>query len=209
MPLKEGQLKITESKFYRISGDSTQHRGVIPDIDFPSLFDFDQIGESALDNALSWDQIAPAQFNRYHDYERILPRLSDLHKKRAANDPDYLYLEDQVEIAREARSIKTIPLQEAGRLALRDEQQAKALAIENKLRAAKGMDLLTELNGSDEEVDALETALEEPALSEAGAEESPAREEDDTDVLLLETGRILVDSIALRPDTSIAGRAGI
>ena len=209
VPLKEGQLKITESKFYRISGDSTQHRGVIPDIDFPSLFDFDQIGESALDNALSWDQIAPAQFNRYHDYELILPRLSDLHKKRAANDPDYLYLEDQVEIAREARSIKTIPLQEAGRLALRDEQQAKALAIENKRRAAKGMDLLTELNGSDEEVDALETALEEPALSEVGAEESSAREEDDTDVLLLETGRILVDSIALRPDTSIAGRAGI
>ena len=209
VPLKEGQLKITESKFYRISGDSTQHRGVIPDIDFPSLFDFDQIGESALDNALSWDQIAPAQFNRYHDYERILPRLSDLHRKRAANDPDYLYLEDQVEIAREARSIKTIPLQEAGRLALRDEQQAKALAIENKRRAAKGMDLLTELNSSDEEVDALETALEEPALSEVGAEESSAREEEDTDVLLLETGRILVDSIALRPDTSIAGRAGI
>ena len=61
VPLQEGQLKITESKFYRISGDSTQHRGVIPDITYPSLFDPDEIGESALDNALAWDQIAPAR----------------------------------------------------------------------------------------------------------------------------------------------------
>ena len=71
--LQEGQLKITESKFYRISGESTQHRGVLPDILFPSLFDPTQIGESALDNALAWDQIAPARFNRYNDYRSILP----------------------------------------------------------------------------------------------------------------------------------------
>ncbi|MDP5071622.1 MAG: S41 family peptidase, partial [Congregibacter sp.] len=54
VPLTEGQLKITESKFYRISGDSTQHRGVVPDIAFPSLYDPEEIGESALDNALDW-----------------------------------------------------------------------------------------------------------------------------------------------------------
>ena len=53
IPLTEGQLKITESKFYRISGDSTQHRGVVPDIDFPSIYDPDEIGESSLDHALN------------------------------------------------------------------------------------------------------------------------------------------------------------
>jgi carboxyl-terminal processing protease len=57
--LPEGQLKITESKFYRISGDSTQHRGVIPDIRYPSLLQHDEIGESALDKALDWDRISP------------------------------------------------------------------------------------------------------------------------------------------------------
>jgi C-terminal processing protease CtpA/Prc len=57
VPLTEGQLKITESKFYRISGDSTQHRGVVPDIVFPSLYDSEEIGESALEHALDWDQI--------------------------------------------------------------------------------------------------------------------------------------------------------
>jgi carboxyl-terminal processing protease len=63
--LPEGQLKITESKFYRISGDSTQHRGVIPDIRYPSLLQHDEIGESALDKALDWDRISPI---RHKDY---------------------------------------------------------------------------------------------------------------------------------------------
>jgi len=55
VPLTEGQLKLTESKFYRISGDSTQHRGVIPDIEFPSLFDQKDIGESSLEHAMFVD----------------------------------------------------------------------------------------------------------------------------------------------------------
>ena len=53
--LGHGQLKLTESKFYRISGDSTQNRGVIPDIAFPPLYNKEDIGESVLDNALHWD----------------------------------------------------------------------------------------------------------------------------------------------------------
>ena len=60
LDLPEGQLKITESKFYRISGDSTQHRGVIPDISYPSLLQHDEIGESSLEKALDWDRIAPS-----------------------------------------------------------------------------------------------------------------------------------------------------
>ena len=136
--LQEGQLKVTESKFYRISGESTQHRGVIPDIEYPSLFDPEQIGESALDNALAWDQIAPARFNRYNDYRPILPTLTDLHEKRAANDPDYLYLKDQVSLAKEARTITALPLWQSGRLEMRDDQEQKALEIENKRRVAKG-----------------------------------------------------------------------
>ena len=78
VPLQEGQLKITESKFYRVSGGSTQHRGVVPDIDYPSLFDPEKIGESALDNALAWDQIAPTRFNRYNNYDTIIPTLGVL-----------------------------------------------------------------------------------------------------------------------------------
>jgi carboxyl-terminal processing protease len=210
VPLQEGQLKITESKFYRISGDSTQHRGVIPDIDYPSVFDPTQIGESALDNALAWDQIAPARFNRYQDYDTILPGLMALHQQRAANDPDYRYLEDQVEMAREARKVSALPLQKSGRLAMRDEQEAKALAIENRRRAAKGQAPLESLISGDEETeDSLTLSEEETGALSDDTDHSLENtgEDEPSDVLLLETGRILVDAIATRPDTSVAGRA--
>ena len=202
--LKEGQLKITESKFYRISGDSTQHRGVIPDITYPSLFDPNEIGESALDNALAWDQIAPARFNRYHDYGAIMPMLTTLHEKRAANDPDYRYLEDQVSIAQEARSITALPLQESGRVAMRDDQESKALVIENKRRVAKGLEPLDSLSGDSEEEAAL---AEAPTETEEATDTTEGSEgEEFGDVLLMETGRILVDAITLRPNTTVAGR---
>ena len=210
VPLQEGQLKITESKFYRISGGSTQHRGVLPDIDYPSVFDPAQIGESALDNALSWDQISPARFNRYQDYNTILPGLMARHQQRAANDPDYRYLEDQVEMAREARKVSALPLQESGRLAMRDEQEAKALAIENRRRSAKGLATLESLaSANDDPEDAMASAEQTSTTAPEANSESPenTREEATADVLLLETGRILVDSIAMRPDTSIALRA--
>ena len=202
--LQEGQLKITESKFYRISGESTQHRGVIPDIEYPSLFDPNEIGESALDNALAWDQIAPARFNRYDDYRSILPMLTAMHEKRAANDPDYLYLEDRVSMAQEARAITALPLQQSGRVAMRDDQESKALAIENKRRAAKGRPPLASLvDGEEEEeapADSVDTAAED-ALTQTDEEDAEA-----SDVLLMETGRILVDAITLRPNTSVATR---
>ena len=201
--LQEGQLKITESKFYRISGESTQHRGVIPDIEYPSLFDPDEIGESALDNALAWDQIAPARFNRYDDYRSILPVLTAMHEKRAANDPDYLYLEDRVSMAQEARAITALPLQQSGRVAMRDDQESKALAIENKRRAAKGLTPLTSLTDSDEagEVADSDTSNEGDALAHSDDQEAEI-----PDVLLMETGRILVDAITLRPNNIVATR---
>ena len=202
--LQEGQLKVTESKFYRISGESTQHRGVIPDIEYPSLFDPEQIGESALDNALAWDQIAPARFNRYNDYRPILPTLTDLHEKRAANDPDYLYLKDQVSLAKEARTITALPLWQSGRLEMRDDQEQKALEIENKRRVAKGLEPLATLKSGDTTDDTTNSEDAEGGTDSPGQEDSEA--ELIGDVLLMETGRILVDTITLRPNTGLASR---
>ena len=75
IPLTEGQLKITESKFYRISGESTQHRGVVPDVEFPTIFDTEEIGESALDHALNWDQISPIRHSNYGELSTVLPAI--------------------------------------------------------------------------------------------------------------------------------------
>ena len=208
VPLQEGQLKITESKFYRVSGGSTQHRGVVPDINYPSLFDPEKIGESALDNALAWDQIAPTRFNRYDNYDSILPTLASLHNARAANDPDYQFLQDQVDLAQGARAISVLPLQQSGRIAMRDEQEALALAIENKRRLSKGLEPLETLDTDDDVPESTPTVSnEETALPHNEVEDAADDEAATPDVLLLETGKILVDSISLRPTDIVASRS--
>ena len=208
VPLQEGQLKITESKFYRVSGGSTQHRGVVPDINYPSLFDPEKIGESALDNALAWDQIAPTRFNRYNNYDSIIPTLASLHNARAANDPDYQFLQDQVDLAQDARAISVLPLQQSGRIAMRDEQEALALAIENKRRLSKGLEPLETLDTDDDVPESTPTVSnEETALPHNEVEDAADDEAATPDVLLLETGKILVDSISLRPTDSVASHS--
>ena len=207
VPLQEGQLKITESKFYRVSGGSTQHRGVVPDINYPSLFDPEKIGESALDNALAWDQIAPTRFNRYNNYDTIIPTLASLHKARAANDPDYQFLQDQVDLAQGARAISVLPLQQSGRITMRDEQEALALAIENKRRLSKGLEPVETLDTDDDVADGDAIASnEETALPHNEVEGSADDETATPDVLLLETGKILVDAVSLRPTDIVASR---
>ena len=208
VPLQEGQLKITESKFYRVSGGSTQHRGVVPDINYPSLFDPEKIGESALDNALAWDQIAPTRFNRYDNYDSIIPTLASLHNARAANNPDYQFLQDQVDLAQGARAISVLPLQQSGRIAMRDEQEALALAIENKRRLSKGLEPLETLDTDDDVPESTPTVSnEETALPHNEVEDAADDEAATPDVLLLETGKILVDSISLRPTDIVASRS--
>ena len=82
LPVNEGQLKLTIAKFYRISGKSTQHRGVIPDIEFPSAFDPEEIGESALDTALPWDQIRSLRYRPLDTPQARVAQLIDRHQAR-------------------------------------------------------------------------------------------------------------------------------
>ncbi len=194
IPLEEGQLKITESKFYRISGESTQHRGVVPDIEFPALFDTEEVGESSLEHALNWDQINPVRHRRYNDLSSVLPTVTALFQERSARNPDYIYLEDQVALAAESREITALPLNASARIALRENQEKRALDIENKRRKAKGEPLLTALEEEAEE--------EEPELAH--------EEDEDTgdDVLLLEAGNILVDLLLIKERRFAARNAG-
>ncbi len=212
VPLTEGQLKITESKFYRISGDSTQHRGVVPDITFPSLYDTAEIGESALDHALDWDQINPVRHRRYSNVDTLVPQLATFFEERSAMNPEFLYLQEQLEVAAENRSIQSVSLNEAVRRAEREAREAKALEIENRRRAALGEDPIASLDELDEE-DALaeddeDTVNNEDAVDQGSAatmaaiDESPevisAAELAKEDVLLSEAGSILVDTLMLQ-----------
>ncbi len=193
IPLTEGQLKITESKFYRISGDSTQHRGVVPDLAFPTVYDPEEIGESALDHALNWDQINPVRHHRYNDLSTVLPALTTQFQERSGKNPDFIYLEDQIALAAKTREITELPLNEQTRKALRESQEAKALSIENKRRKAKGEELLTSLDEEAGETDE-ETESDLDADAEAEAEEQDPKD----DVLLMEAGNVLADALIIK-----------
>lgn len=152
--LSHGQIKLTRAKFYRISGDSTQHRGVEPDIIFPSLIDPDLIGESSLDNALDWDTVRSVQYRNYGEPWRYLETLKDRHRSRAAELPNFRYLEQQAELARRMRENTSVSLNREQRQREVEAQEAEQLALENQRRRALGLNTLEEwLDARDEDND--------------------------------------------------------
>lgn len=166
VPLKEGQLKITQAKFYRISGESTQHQGVVPDISFPSMIDQTEIGEDALEDALPWDTIRPVLYKKTGYINELTPELKQLHTARVKQNPDYLYRLMQIERLEENRTKSQVSLNEAQRLEEEKEAKAWRLASENKRRQLKGLAPLENLEELKEEDDPVEE--EDPYLAESG-----------------------------------------
>ncbi len=211
LPLEHGQLKLTQAKFYRVSGDSTQHQGVIPDILFPTLFDKEKIGESALDEALAWDTIRPAGYKAKRDFQQWLPVLRESHQSRIESNPDFIYLHNQKELMTELRQRTDITLNEKKRKQEREDNEKQRLEIENKRRKAKGMELLTELKSDDDsdkkdakkkkekaEADSKDDKDMADAKSDDNSSEDESDKEDkEPDALLMETGNILVDLMRL------------
>jgi carboxyl-terminal processing protease len=190
IPMNYGQVKLTRSKFYRISGASTQHRGVLPDIDFPDRYQtIETMGESNLDGALPWDTVRPVEFTTYHPIRQILPELQARHQERAASDPDFIFLNDTVERMLEARQRTTIPLSREALKVQRDSDRRAAFDANNLRLVAKG--LPPEVWRDEESAEEIEDDL---ALSSEADEEEENKE---ADPLLLESGRILVDMAEL------------
>lgn len=222
IPMSYGQVKLTRSKFYRISGASTQHRGVIPDIEFPDFYNaYDDIGESSLDGALPWDTVRPVEYRAYHPVQAYLPMLRELHEARAAESPDFNYLKDQIERTRELRERERLSLNEEIVKAEREAAKRVEFDAENLRRQLKGLPLkewIEEDEAQDEEivastddtvapetsVDSAETDSEGDVITELAAADEEAEAEDDEpeeiDPLLLESGRILADFINLSND---------
>ncbi|MGB4398714.1 MAG: carboxy terminal-processing peptidase, partial [Daejeonella sp.] len=137
-----GQINLTMAKFYRVNGSSTQHRGVEPDIEFPTVFPEEKYGESSEPRALPWDTIAPSKFVEVANLDATRSKLKKLHEVRMQKSPEFKNLkEDIVEFAK--RDAETsITLNEAQLKKERDDQEAKSLARENQRRAAKGLPAL-------------------------------------------------------------------
>ena len=179
-PLNHGELKLTLAKFYRVSGQSTQHQGVLPDIDYPSIIDTKEIGESALPEAMPWDTIRPAIRPASDPFKPFLAQLKAQHEARSDKDAEFTYIRDRLALTQKLMNEKTVSLNEQERRARHDEIEAKQLALENVRRKAKGEEPLKELKKEDE--DALP------------AEDENTKPEDDA--YLSETGRILIDYLS-------------
>ncbi|MCP3675960.1 MAG: tail-specific protease, partial [Gammaproteobacteria bacterium] len=105
-----GQLKFTFSKFYRINGESTQHKGVIPDIAYPSAFSGDDFGESSQKNALPWDTISPVDYLPVANITNFFPLLKDAHINRITTDKEFRYLIDDINEYLEHNDDKSLSL---------------------------------------------------------------------------------------------------
>lgn len=137
--LGSGQLKITEAKFYRISGASTQNKGVVPDIVFPELSMASEMGESVLPRALPWDTIPPARYQRQGQGNWRMTSLRSASAQRQARNPDFRYLLDEQKLIADLNDIKTQSLNEKARRLEKQQLDSRRLAIENRRRAAKGL----------------------------------------------------------------------
>jgi len=203
--LSHGSLKLTEAKFYRISGGSTQHKGVIPDIVLPSLYDSQEIGEDTLDFALNWDTVEPIRHRNYGNYSTLVDKLNTQHKARIVDDPDYIYLTEQIALNNKYADMTKLSLNEAERRAIIDTDTEARNAIENAHRVAKGLPI-KELNTEDNskasptDADTQVTVIDSNEnLDEAEVVETEDEKESDprTDFLLTETSHILLDAIQL------------
>ena len=208
--LPEGQIKLTESKFYRITGESTQHRGVVPDIALPSFYNEEDIGESSYDNPLVWDEIGGIPHRSYEDYSPYYPDLVALHEQRLETDPDLLYLMGVLDSAEERRERETISLNLTEREIERDYWDDLDEELLNTWKTAKGIPLEEDEPSETDSavadaVDTDELATDEANLEDeqiAGLEATSEEDEEEnepnlSEALLNETANIFADLLDL------------
>ena len=175
--LSSGQIKITESKFYRVSGSSTQAKGIEPDIVLPSTWDIEETGESSLDESLPWDTIRPIRHRIYNLNDFAIQRASENHTDRLSSDPNMQYILKVRQKYDQRKNKKEISLNINERKNDKLDRRSWILDAENSRRSFLNIDTF-------ETYDDLETFREEIDSDEISLE---------NDLLLNESKNIIVD----------------
>ena len=157
-----GQLTLTIGKYYRVTGASTQHRGVHPDISLPSNIDTEIVGESARENALPWDTVKTTRFSAGTPLGVTIESLTANHVERSKIDPNFQYQMDRIQASKEIRDQKTVSLNIETRRTTREQQLKQALDRENERRVALQLEPLESLDEIDDE-DLLDVQLDQAA----------------------------------------------
>jgi carboxyl-terminal processing protease len=158
-----GSIQFTIAKFYRINGGSTQHRGVLPDIAFPTAVDPEDWGESREKNALPWDHIPKARYQRLGDLSTDLTYLNSLHGERIKTNREFNYLLDDIAIYQKEKDDKTISLKLTKRKEKREQRKAKQLIRANERLVVMGKEKVKSLDDLPDDLDELDPFLDETA----------------------------------------------
>lgn len=148
-----GQINITMAKFYRITGSSTQHKGVLPDIVFPSIYASDKYGESSEPSALPWDQIKPTNFQPINDLSTLNAELEAIHQKRMQASPEYKFVLEDIDMMEQRDSETSVTLQIDKLRAERDENRKKSRERISESRAFRGLSGVEAGESSNDEYD--------------------------------------------------------
>ena len=200
--LSSGQVKLTISKYYRISGDSTQNRGVVPDVALPSLWDSSKIGERERDNALPWDTIHPVSHRLYPSFDDYLPDLRQRHLQRQQTKSELIRLTERLELEREWDQSTQVLVNLDARQAQKQQREEALLAIENRHRVRRDLEPYSDVE-SWRKVEKADDKESVDQSSDSGSTDDSTEKEElvtvsaDDDPLLIEAAYVLADLIQL------------
>ncbi len=227
-----GAAKVTIRKFYRPSGASTQLKGVVPDVILPSVENYMDVGESSLENALSWDTIAASKFSKDGEVSRLIPVLNRRSVERVNGDRDFDYVREDVERYRKLKAEKSVSLNETERRREIADNKARMEARKKEQASRKDNQPTTwdiTLKNADQPglpspatnavasvtspgpgPRAAESAAADSAASTAGTDDDDDEADLPTPVRvdphLREAERILLDLVRLSPRKGVAAR---
>lgn len=160
---KMGNVQYTIAKFYRVNGGSTQHKGVIPDISFPSPIDPAEWGESKEDNALPFDKIKAANYSKVADLASTVELLRKQYNSRVTNDPEFAYVREDIKEYKKIFSEKSLSLNEKDRKSKQSDSKEKTLTRINERLARLELELVKDADDAPEILEKLDVYLEQAA----------------------------------------------
>jgi carboxyl-terminal processing protease len=194
-----GQLKITMAQFFRVNGGSTQNRGVVPDIRFPSAGDPQEYGERSLDNALPWTSIDAARYDPSGDLSRVVAVADSLYQKRVIEDQEFGWLLSDIDDYNEhVKETRVSLLESVGRQKLKEEEDER-----EKRKALRSTEapLLAE---DDVLADTVDPDMGEyPDMQESNGDDEDEEQDEGPDLLLREAARIVADMAGLQSDMGL------
>ena len=148
--ISKGQVKITESKYYRIDGSSTQNKGVLPDIELLSTWDIETVGESSYPTALEWDTVRPYRHKKFDFDANKVFEIKNLYSQRLTTSPNLKYLGEVRDRYYLNKDKKLLSLNLETRKSEKEARKDWLLQIENKRREGLGLEIFSTYEDLDE-----------------------------------------------------------